>query len=263
MSSYVKRAAMIGAGLAARDAYSTTKRMVGTMVGSKKKRRVYKPRYLRPAGTITSFKRHQETNNVTSRKLHALYDDLISAIPQGSEINQRERQQIMLRGVKLNFWAKVLPTADLASADLGRLRIVLAINRYRDQPYTVGGADSNEDLFKGLLNASVTDFTVHSNGLNSTTLPINTRKWKVLFDRSYDFKADSGYNTIAPNTRIIEAYIPCNEKLTWEGTGSTEGNNPLIMLWWYENPSWSALGESTTTPFQDRSVVNLYYNDII
>lgn len=254
------------AGMAAKDLYRGGKKAISRYSTRKKPVRGGKSGNQQQAvvqRVLTSVKRHQETNNVTSRKLHALYDDLITAIPQGDAINQRERQQIFVRGVKLAMYCQVSPTTDLPSTNMCTLRVVLAQYRYVDSNYTVGGADANDDLFKGMLADSVTGFTVHSNGLNSLTLPINSRKWKVFFDRKYSLKADSGYNATMPNVRTIEEYIPVNQKVVFEGTGSTENNNPLVLLWWYETPNWSAAGESTTTPVQDRTICNVYYNDIL
>lgn len=268
MSSYAKRIGMIGAGLAARDLYYQGKRAVRSLTYGKKTK-ARKPAYTRVPALPRSFqslKHFQHTRNVTSRKLHALYDDNLTDIAQGADLNDRERQQIFVRGIKLNVYTRIqYPYVDvdnLGSTDICYLRCVVALNRYRDDDYTVNGADGDESLFKGFNQLSTTSFSSHSNGLNTLTLPINTRKWQVLADFKQPLNTVSG-NSAQPIATIIEKWIPVNKKLTYRNTAGNTGNNPIIVLWWYETPNYSSSGSTPLTPVEDRFVSNLYFNDIV
>jgi len=260
--------AMIGAGLAARDVYNQGKRVVRSLTYKKKAKKgsdVYR-RIPAVPRSFQALKHFQHTRNVTSRKLHALYDDNLTDIAQGADLNDRERQQIFVRGIKLNIWTAItfpyVDTTNLDQFDLCVLRCVVAINRYRDEDYTVNGLDADASLFKGFNQLSTTGFSTHSNGLNTLTLPINSRKWQVLADFKQTLGAISG-NPEQPIQTTIEKWIPVNKKLTYRSTAGDTGNNPIIVLWWYENPNYTAAGSTPLAPVQDRFVSNLYFNDVI
>lgn len=266
MSSTAKRLGMLAAGYATRDAYKYGKRLVTGAKSRKNTRAVIYRSPRNPGGrSLTALKRFQDTVNVTSRKLHALHYNECTNIPSGTDINDRERQQIFIRGLKLNFHAIVDTslTTDLAVRHGAVMRVVVAQQRHADT-VNHGQSEVEAQLFKGMGISSVTNFDAHSNGLNSITLPINTRKWKVFFDRKYHLVQTSGYAGPDRHSYVFqEQWIPINQKAYYNGTLPGYCENPIMVLWWYENPQWSAAGESTTAPIQDRFVCNLYFNDVL
>lgn len=253
------------AGMAAKDLYRSGRKYL-TAPYSKKRRTATAKRKTAVPRMLTAYKRHQETINGSSRKIHALYDELVSAIPQGSDLNERERQQIFVRSVNVNHYCLAQDTVDTPVLGFVICRMVVAQLRYQDDDYTPGGTDASRDLFTGMVADATTDFGVHSNGLNSLTLPINHRKWRVFMDKKYKMSprnATSESSGVYNNALVIEENVPINQKIYFNGTGSSSCSNPIVLLYWYENPTWASLGASTTNPVYDRTVCNITFSDIL
>lgn len=214
----------------------------------------------------SSLKHHQETVGANTRKTHKLYDEVLSAITQSTgSIHNRERQQIFIKGVKLTHYAQILNPIDTTNGPLETweapvLRLIVAQNRYRDTDYAEATTDADLDLFKGFASTSATNFTDHSNGLLSMSLPINRNKWNVFYDRKFTFSVRSDHHAMS---RLIDTYIPINKKFQYTGTSSTSGTNPLVLLWYYETPFGSAAGASAVDVMKDRSIAKVYFEDIV
>lgn len=243
---------------AGRDIYNYVRPMKKTPMNRRKRTWTRKKRSSTVSRALTSSKRYQDTINGTSRLGHSLNENHLTNLSQGTTLDDRERQQVFVKGVKIAGWMDTLAAQSSASR-LIVARCALVQAKYSQfTTYTM-----DKDFFQGMVNTNATDFTSHSNGLNTLTLPINRRKLNVIREWKMSLNENAGYFESQPKHRFFEEYVPINKMVTYDGTSNADVDNPIYFVWWYEYPDHAAAGATATAIVQDRWIFNLEYHDVL
>lgn len=205
----------------------------------------------------TIHKRHlvdDTGNNRDGNVLHNL--ELAGPIVSGFGIDNRERQSIYVKGVKLAMYFR-----NLQEDKTLNLRWALVYEKGG------GGAPLNIDFYVGTGGSKTVDFDSVASGLHHITYPINRQKWKVLAEGKKTLAPGRTSTSSSPfysgdvtNDVMIETYVPVGEVVNYDsGTVGTE-QQEIYLLYWVVDPTYNNVAPQTANHYSRRHTI-LYFTD--
>jgi len=201
--------------------------------------------------SIIQSKRNVRTNNDLTRT-DGLQIGPIDQIAQGGQSNDRERQEIFVKGVKLSHFI-------LNSSTINAMVFRWALISFKGQPET---PDWNADFFQGNVQSETVDFDSVTSGLHKQMYVINRRK----FDVHAEGKRILGPAGLATNSDgaasyySMETYIPVAKKLYYDSTLSTASQSRLTYVFWGCNPITNT-AVPVVNMYRDASTQIVYFVD--
>lgn len=179
-------------------------------------------------------------------------------IAQGQSINERERDLINCRGLKVRFFGAI-------DADRPCEMHIAVVS-----PKGETGAIGNTDWFRSVQTTRGINLDpALLSGLEMNTLPINADKWMVLKHWKVKTAATTsagGYNTgVRQNWFTKEAYVPIKRQLRFTNNQSTSCRDPIYLVWWWDcsqrdrNELWPAFDADASALVRVYPI--LYYKD--
>lgn len=237
------------------DAYKGTKSMV---TRSMKKPWAKQSSRKENQRITSSPKRYVLTSNLASRSANdQVFLDLTS-IAQGDDIDQRFRQRIFVRGVKINMYWRNLQVHPAI--------FHWAVVQPRGQ-LNLDATTINADFFSGNLASKAVDFDAVASWQHKDMYNINPTRWKVHAHGRRELGAlDGTTTTYIQNDRdnyfILNKYVPVNDFVDYDGAGSTTSQNGLLLVCWLVD-----ITTNTSTPVTAGCAASLsgitFYKDVI
>lgn len=194
--------------------------------GSKAKR-ANRRKQLSPRSIRAPAKRAVSDFPIGARSSNQLTVKDLTQIAQGDEVNDRLRQIIFVKGIKLNFfWSNSLQVPQFVNW-------AILQERYSTAP--VSTVNVNLDFYRGSQTQRAVNFDNVSTAAHKHTYQINTDKY--IIHGQGRFQAASIENLAYENGnnssyRNIEQYIPINTRVNYESTSAASGTNPIFFVTW-------------------------------
>lgn len=205
---------------------------------------------------------HQETSGFTTLNSESLTSVKLILIPKGDNFNQRQRDIVNLRGVKICFWV--------------RNNIPNGIPLYFNWALITPKADNlatipNTDFFRdtGIGTDRTKNFAATQDWLDGWCSPINTDKYRVHTHKRLRIAGVFNSNDAGPSTTnakinvgqngevMIEKYIKINRQIRFSGTNEFPVGPEMFMVWWCQG---SGLGTSGAKGFYQYRTV-MYFKE--
>lgn len=187
------------------------------------------------------------------------FDDLsmlnVSAITKGSGINQRERDEISLRGVKVSF--RGLDNTSAGNYSTGHWAII-QVKQVPDYTTAYTTTELNKDFFRGSLGSRNSDFSNVALANHKATYSINSDKFHV-YARG-DFSCQSTAANYAGHAAEFHKYVPVKEKVEYDASG--EPINPVIFVYWFLSVSGNTTIPSASQ-VKGQFTCQVYYRDLV
>lgn len=176
----------------------------------------------------------------------------LNQISQGDTLDQRTRQVINIRGVKI--WYMVKNSHNEVS--LGRW----AICRFKNNNSAPTATTVGEDFFRGHFDARQVNFDAVISGPRKHTYGLNTDKFEVFAQGKFTLAPD-GTNTsdqanMMNSMYVCDKYIPINKLFHYEGSSSTDGTDSLFFVTW--NCRWN---EETAVP-RSNEIESIFHSTV-
>lgn len=192
-----------------------------------------------------------------------LYGVNLTDIPRGTSINERERDVLSLKGIKVNFLFKnVFPSVSATPTDPILVNVCLLFPK--DNTDILVGAPDFFKLTKTVGRAVNFNDTGNLSGMDYHTLPINSDKYGVLWHKRFKIANGSTatfYNSGSQNSwRTLNKYLKINRQVQYASATAASCNDPIFLCWWctsIQEPTGvgTAAGQQTigriTTFFRD------------
>lgn len=151
-------------------------------------------------------------------------------ISQGTNINQRDRQQIWLEGMKVNLHVVNKRTASAAV-------VRWACLSYKGLQNTLATADIKTDMFYGNLSLRYVDFDDISDPMHKAQYSINRDKYIVHAEGTFELggkPAGSAGQAVSDtkNFHTLTRYIPIKRKITYDGSTGADFENMTFFCYW-------------------------------
>lgn len=165
-----------------------------------------------------------------SQAVGTLYQqDLTRSITQGDGINQRLRQLIYVKSVKLSLFVENINTEKILN-----YRWALLSMKGSHGPFL----DVDPDFYLGTSSSRYVAHSSVGNGMHHMSYPLNRDKFTVFAE---------GKKTLAPkglatNTGDISSflylneYIPVGQRVDYDGTSVNTAKSPIYLVWWVSHP---------------------------
>lgn len=187
----------------------------------------------------------------------SLLQDLhLSAISQGTSVNQRERQMINIKGIKLTEFSQVIST----NVQGAWARTLVVRSKYSASEE--GTTELETDLFRG-TNQRAINYQGTKGGSHKCFFPINTDKWEVFYDKTVYLNSGTQPQ---PDTRMSkDIWIPVNRRINYDGTASTNVQGGLYLIFFHDSPAYSGtvVDTDTTHSISRRLDAIVYYHDVL
>lgn len=193
-----------------------------------------------------------------------LFNDLLfmelSAIPRGTDLNTRERDQIVMSGIRLRLEFR----ATAAAANMLHLCWALVQFKQKTPGALVTKADLNSDFFRGTLTSRNVAFDATAMGNHKLTYPINADKYVVIargdIPHSATATTTSG-GTFGPYVSY-DRYIRVNKSIEYDTNTSDSAHNPLVFVYWFMHGD---LNQTTTIPTIHSGTASAiyYFRDVV
>lgn len=151
-------------------------------------------------------------------------------ITQGDSIFQRERQLIMIKGIKLSLFVQSLDINNVTN-----LRWALISPKGGTQSTSI---NLNTDFYQGSNASRYVDFDQVANGLHHMTYAINRDKYTIFAQGKKTLAANALANNAGDTSSFfqLEQYIPIGETVEYNGSASFQSNNPIYLVYWLQSP---------------------------
>lgn len=208
--------------------------------GAKSMLRTARKRIGEPVGTggskrIVVSQSDPNTNNTRTLVTHALLD-----IPQGTDIDERERRLANVRGFKICMEVKNLENEPLY--------FNIAVLNLKSGAGSSSGQINNIDFFRASEGPSrARDFANDLNGMEFHCLPINTDRYNILRHKRYRLVPPVGGTTVSHSGfsyMNVDWYIPLKRQIRWDAaTATSPESGECWVVYWADK--FSALAGST------------------
>lgn len=197
---------------------------------------------------VGSANTKQVTAKVNTQMLGwTLYTQDMTFIERGTEISQRQRDVVNLRGFKIDMMFRTITqtTGTPLQSDIYFLNVAV-IAPHERKPI----ADFPVEFFRSrdTSDSRDTNFATTLGSIDLHTLPINTDRWTVLKHQRH--KMPTFQSQIPGWNKTIEMYVPLNRQLTYFGTGAGTCNTPVYLAYWVCR-GFSTSQVDAATPFTD------------
>lgn len=185
-----------------------------------------------------------------TRQDRSMYSHNITAPAKGDEINQRERNIINLRGVKICFETRL--SAGVPGGEKCYFNMAMVTNK----------TDKSTSLFdtSGFFRApGSTAREVNFNGISMSIdkhcLPINSDKFNILFHiRRKMKKGAPGFD--AHDQMTIEKWVPIRRQIRYDNAGAPACQ--VWLVWWYTIANKDTIISGPDTAIESCSVVSYF-----
>jgi len=180
--------------------------------GSKAKR-ANRRKQLSPRSIRAPAKRAVSDFPIGARSSNQLTVKDLTQIAQGDEVNDRLRQIIFVKGIKLNFfWSNSLQVPQFVNW-------AILQERYSTAPVST----VNVNLYKS--QDSQTQRAVNFDNVSTAAHKQGRFQAASIENLAYENGNNSSY-------RNIEQYIPINTRVNYESTSAASGTNPIFFVTW-------------------------------
>jgi len=217
--------------MATRDAYRAFK---GSFASKKKyptqANRKSQTKRFKKGPELALTKRHLNARVNAAYQGNTVVSHPLSSIAQGSTINQRDRQAIFVRGVRLtSFWKNVLDQP---------IFVRWAVIQAKSGNGAQTSANYEIDLFRGNASSRSIDYGSTSNSQHKQYYPFNTDRYNVYAQGQHTLGGNisgtgTGYDNGAKSSfKEDNRWIPINSKIFYDGAGANDVNNELVLVFW-------------------------------
>lgn len=198
------------------------------------------------------------------------WQDIFSNCFQGSELQQRERQAILLKGFSISLvYSNVLSSA---------LYVNVAILHTKDEQYSANIPQTNFFRSDGNAGGAATaadgrnsrtrDFNLNCTAEQLHRLPINPDKFNVLAHKRFSLMRDSsgavGFNNTqgrAYNFRNF--WVPVKRRIVFDSaTAGSPVEDRFLLMWWYDVPNTQTGAAMVPAAATSSSHVVAYFTDL-
>lgn len=190
----------------------------------------FSPRQIGEApGTGTAKKCATVDQNPTNRDSRTLYTEELTAIPQGDDIDQRERMLANVRGFQVH--------AEIRNNSPVPLYVNVAI--LCTKAGTSSATIDASDFFRAAIGQNrARDFSTILNSNEMHNLAINSDRYVILRHKRYRLAEDNStsYNTQKSNSYMnLKWYVPFKRQLRWDsGLGVQPENGEVFLVYWFD-----------------------------
>ena len=195
-------------------------------------------------------KRHVSNGAYALYDTFNLYNESLTVIGQGDDINNRLRQEIFVKGITTMLYAQNVAT------DFDPLLFRWAIVKLKGQ--ICGSLSTDQEFYKGSNAQRYADFSSVTNPLHHMMYSINRTKWDVLAEGQKELQRPNSTTSgrIDPsNTLLMKQYIPVGKKIMYNSTLSSSCETPIFFFFWVTRPG-STVTESGQLYFQVAHIVH-------
>lgn len=203
----------------------------------------------------TEPKRHIHDTGWSDRNQNAAHVIGVTTIAQGNDLNERFRQVIFVRGVKVH-----LVVRNTLFNSTGRLRYMLLQPKSNRETSV---ANVKLELFRGNNATRGVNFDSVSLGSHKTMYEINPDLYHVYLDKTVTLTTQPSTTIEGGNTSSqtdIMKFIPVNRKVTFEGPLDTDSNTGLIFVYWFMADNTNTTVESSG--LKSKCSVITFYKDM-
>lgn len=187
----------------------------------------------------------------TARSSRTLNTWTITDIPFGTGINERQRNEVKIRGFRLRFYVR----NNIIDQQTFRIAILSPKNNQ---------IVLNDNFFKGYDTEKALDFSTTRTGLELVASGINTRDFNILWHKSFNLApTDSTHRYNQANTsKYIKTYIPLKRTLLWDSPADAEPSSDRCFLVYWCDRNLNISGAAPTgSAFIESFDVVTYYDD--
>lgn len=245
------------AATAARDAYRS-----GIKYGNKLLKRGNRSTKWRPRALIhrtptytTAAKRHNTDKLLGGVSSHTLHTMPLTMIPQGTNIGERERQLIRLRGFKIHYALRMITSVPTYN------RLAVVKFKYRGDSST--SPDIGTDFFRGQQTSRAVEFSSVANAQHLYDYQINTDKFEVLWDHKFIVGPQVASN-LEENVymKYIDKFVPCSKLVHFDDSDLYSDSDGVFLVHflapWTSNSSTPVANLMNT-----RAHATTYFTDVL
>jgi len=155
-----------------------------------------------------------------------LYSEPLLQIPKGTQIDDRTRDVINFRGVKI--CASIVNKSTTGNGE--KMFWNMAVISPKAENHTAGV--STTSFFRGNGATRTVDFSTALTAIDFRCLPINTDNWIILKHKRMTLAPFS--STEGLNGRVVEFYLPLKRQIRYENAGSNPAGKEVFLVWWLD-----------------------------
>jgi len=176
-----------------------------------------------------------------SNELH--YVNFTDGLSQGDAINDRLRQTIYVKSVRLSWFVQ---SAAVQSGNVAML-CRWAIVQPKGRRIFATSNDIGEDFFCGLQTSRYVNFSSIANAMHKHTFLINREAWTVHAEGRFSLKGyQQTYNGAGEAYRSIDKVVKVNSKLYFD-TIDGPSQNGVYFVFWFNQPYYNAIAADPLT----------------
>lgn len=179
-------------------------------------------------GTGTAKKCAVVDTNPLLKDTRTLYTEELTTIPQGTDIDERERRIANLRGFKI--------CAEIANKSTTPLYVNVAVISTKQG--TESSGIETTDFFRAAAGASrARDFSTALNSNEMHCLPINTDRYIVLRHKRYRLIEEGGttFTSNSGNSFLnLDWYVKINRQIRWDSSVGQPESGAVYLVYWFD-----------------------------
>lgn len=192
-------------------------------------------------------------HHTTSISRDELYFLDLSDITQGTAINNREREEIIAKGVKFTVRGVVSTSAVYTFC-----WAVVQLKHQRDTGTAVTDAELNQDFYRGAgLSGRNANFDGVADATHRSMYSLNADKFNIY---ARGEKVVNGLTTGQGATTLMTKWVKTNCRMEYDSSGFAA--NPLVLVYWVLPVTGGALTPASTSFNVDIAAV-LYFRDLV
>jgi len=173
-------------------------------------------------------KRH-ETNVDDTLTTRELRSDPLLNIPAGTALNQRQRDIVNFRGIKVCM--SLVLNSGLNTGNGEHVYVNVAVISPKADNLTGDDAVPTAEFFRGNADDRAQDFdSTQLSSLEFRCLPINTDKYNV--HKHIRFMLGPYASTEGKNTKTLEFYVKVNRQIRYEATNANPEGKAMYLCYW-------------------------------
>lgn len=181
-----------------------------------------------------------------------LYSEELTKITRGTELSQRQRDVINLRGIDIDASFRTITQSTGAGllSDIYYLNVAILAPKTRVDP-----ANFTSNFFRAMdgTDERERDFDPTLGSMDLHTLPVNTDIWYVL--RHQRHAMPTFQSSIPGWNKRIKMYVPIDRQVSYTVRSANDScNDPIYIVYWvcrsYQNSQVDALVAFTDVQFR-------------
>lgn len=188
----------------------------------------------RPGTSASSRHENYQNANFSTRALHSDELILLNRNTTSNQIDQRERDTAVIKGIKICIQLRNFESAPLFCN--------VAVIHPKTE-LGVGNDIPVDEFFRAYGQARSQDFSTSLDPMSLHCLPINSDKYVVLRHKRFMIGPAAGFSTGATRTpvRLIDMYVQLNRQIRYTGNSAIDLEEGQVYLaYWFDNPDSTA-----------------------